>query len=156
PLRVKLSRGAILVLLLVPIWKIAGSFWRLGPQPVNPESARLGGVLFTHRWSEQDPLAKGDGLGPVYNATSCEECHSQGGVGGSGAPGRNVTVYGLARRHPKGFPQAGIVHQKAVRPSFQETLNLVHPSLSSQSSIPLAALTDRRGRRSPEVIVGQR
>jgi len=33
--------------------------------------------LFMHEWTPNDPLSpEGDGLGPVYNATSCLECHS--------------------------------------------------------------------------------
>ncbi|HZW33866.1 MAG TPA: di-heme oxidoredictase family protein [Isosphaeraceae bacterium] len=156
PLRKGLSRTLIAVLLLVPVWKIAGSFWRPGPQAVRAESARLGRVLFTHRWTHNDPLAQGDGLGPVFNASSCVECHSQGGPGGGGPVQHNVTVYGLVAPHPKGLPQSGVVHQKAIAPAFQETLNLVHASLPAAPSIPLPVLTDRSRRRSPDVVVTQR
>ena len=53
-----------------------------------------GMVLFTHEWTANDPLCPtGDGLGPVFNATSCAQCHSQGGVGGSGGNDHNVTMF---------------------------------------------------------------
>ena len=43
---------------------------------------------------------------------------------------KNVTVYGLTASTKPGFPLSGVVHQKAVRPAFQETLDLVHPALA--------------------------
>ena len=40
--------------------------------------------MFEREWQPNDPLAHGDGLGPVFNAKSCAACHFQGGVGGGG------------------------------------------------------------------------
>jgi CxxC motif-containing protein (DUF1111 family) len=37
-------------------------------------------------------MSHGDGLGPVYNATSCVACHNQGGTGGGGPSRRNVQI----------------------------------------------------------------
>ena len=57
----------------------------------------------------------------------------------------NVTVYNLAKPHPRGLPQSGVVHQNAIASVFQETLRHVHPSLPAQASLPLSAslrLTD--------------
>jgi CxxC motif-containing protein (DUF1111 family) len=107
---------------------------RSAPAPVSAETSRLGRELFVHRFTERDPLTGGDGLGPVFNASSCVECHNQGGVGGGGPAGNNVTVYGLAKPHPKGLPQAGVVHAHAINSAFQETLRYVHSSLPSQPS----------------------
>jgi CxxC motif-containing protein (DUF1111 family) len=81
----------ILALLLAPAYKIIGSLWNPGPRPVDSESARLGRLLFVHKWTAKDSLAHGDGLGPVFNATSCVECHSQPAAGGAGPISRNVT-----------------------------------------------------------------
>jgi CxxC motif-containing protein (DUF1111 family) len=128
-------------LVLVPAWKCVEPLFRSGPTPVSREASRLGGELFVHRWTERDPSAGGDGLGPVFNASSCVECHNQGGVGGGGPAGNNVTVYSLAKRHPKGLPQSGVVHAHAINTAFQETLRQVHSSLPSQTSLSLAALT---------------
>jgi len=49
--------------------------------------------LFAREWLPHDPRsAAGDGLGPVFNDTSCAGCHNQGGVGGAGPPSKNVQV----------------------------------------------------------------
>src|SRR5947209_1317649 len=64
------------------------------PQPVDPEQANAGAKLFKHDWKPADPLAAGgDGLGPVYNATSCVACHNQAGPGGGGGLEHNVTTF---------------------------------------------------------------
>jgi CxxC motif-containing protein (DUF1111 family) len=156
PFRVRPAHGIILALVLVPAWKLVEPLLRSGPKAVSAEASRMGRELFTHQWTEHDPLAKGDGLGPVFNASSCVECHSQAGPGGGGPIAKNVTVYGLVAPHPQGLPQSGVVHQKAINVSFQETLSQVHPSLPHQPSISLSVLTDRTRRRSPEVVITQR
>lgn len=52
-----------------------------------------GRELFTREWLPDDPRsANGDGLGPVFNDTSCAACHNQGGVGGAGPASKNVQV----------------------------------------------------------------
>lgn len=52
-----------------------------------------GRELFTREWLPRDPRsAAGDGLGPVFNDTSCVGCHNQGGIGGAGPPSKNVQV----------------------------------------------------------------
>ncbi len=130
---------------------------RPGPKPVSAASAAAGRELFNHEWTPDDPLTKGDGLGPVFNARSCVECHSQGGPGGGGPVAKNVAVYGLLPRRRRGIPRSGVVHQKAVRPEFQETLDLVHSGLPHEPSIPLALLTGTPRITLPaEVVVTQR
>jgi CxxC motif-containing protein (DUF1111 family) len=146
----------LLVLVALPAWKLAEPLWRPGPKVVSAQAALLGRELFTHEWKEHDPLTHGDGVGPVFNATSCVECHQQAGPGGGGPISKNVTVYGLVAPHPQGLPQSGVVHQKAINASFRETLSQVHPSLPGTPSIPLSTLTDRTRRRSPDVVVTQR
>ncbi|HZZ70691.1 MAG TPA: di-heme oxidoredictase family protein, partial [Pirellulales bacterium] len=52
-----------------------------------------GRELFNREWLPGDSRAHGgDGLGPVYNDSSCIACHSQGGVGGSGPSSKNVDI----------------------------------------------------------------
>ena len=154
--RIRLAHGIILVLVAVPLWKVAGRVWRPGPRVVSAATREAGRELFNHEWTPGDPLTKGDGLGPVFNARSCVECHNQGGAGGGGPVANNVTVYGLATADTHGLPRAGVIHQKAIAPEFQETLDLVHPGLPREPSIPLAVLTDRKRARLPDVVVTQR
>lgn len=146
----------VLALVLVPVWKVVEPLFRSGPRAASPEAVRAGRELFVHEWRPGDSLTGGDGLGPVFNAASCVECHSQGGPGGGGPVSKNVTVYGLVEPHPRGLPQSGVVHQKATSRGFQETLSLVHPALPPLPSIPLDVLTNRSRSRPSGVVVTQR
>ena len=65
-----------------------------GPAPAGETSRpseadlKLGRELFSRQWRPNDPRCHGgDGLGPVYNATSCVACHGQGGPGARGPRG---------------------------------------------------------------------
>src|SRR5690242_13063692 len=52
-----------------------------------------GRELFLREWTPGDPRSHGgDGLGPVFNDSSCVACHNQGGVGGAGPASKNVTL----------------------------------------------------------------
>jgi len=154
--RVRPAHWIVLALAIAPAWKVVERFTAPGPKEVSAESAAQGQVLFNHEWTVNDPLTKGDGLGPVFNAKSCVACHNQGGAGGGGPVERNVTVYGLVNPPKNGIAQSGVVHQGAISPKYQETLNLVHASLPAQPSIPLSVLTDRTRPPSTEVVVTQR
>ncbi len=57
------------------------------------ETAPDGRELFTREWVPGDSRAHGgDGLGPVYNESSCVACHNQGGIGGGGPSGKNADI----------------------------------------------------------------
>ena len=52
-----------------------------------------GREIFVREWIAKDPRSHGgDGLGPVFNDSSCVACHNQGGVGGAGPASKNVTL----------------------------------------------------------------
>lgn len=64
-----------------------------GAAPPAGDARSLGRELFSRTWNPNDPRCHGgDGLGPVYNATSCVECHGLGGPGGAGPSGMNVQL----------------------------------------------------------------
>ena len=68
-----------------------------GPSP--GEVIALGRALFDRRWLPNDARCHGgDGLGPVFNATSCLDCHSQGGPGGGGPARTNAELVTVVRR----------------------------------------------------------
>ena len=97
-------------------------------EEVDVAMAQAGHTLFVHDWTPRDSLASGgDGLGPVFNATSCVACHHQGGVGGSGSLKHNVTVFTVRADRAGGKPRQGVVHAFATK--FQETLAQVDPAL---------------------------
>ena len=52
-----------------------------------------GRELFTRQWIPGDARSHGgDGLGPMFNDTSCVACHNQGGVGGAGSKAKNAQI----------------------------------------------------------------
>jgi CxxC motif-containing protein (DUF1111 family) len=81
--------GRVLMMLVVPVHLQA----RGGDSTPAPEVLELGRDLFTHRWMPGDPRSRGgDGLGPVFNAQSCLDCHDRGGTGGAGHSARNIDI----------------------------------------------------------------
>jgi cytochrome c peroxidase len=106
---------------LVVLWNtLPGLPVMWGPR-ASAEMKAAGQAIFEHDWTVNDPLAGGDGLGPVFNATSCLACHFQGGVGGGGPNRHNVRAFEVlpSRRNP--HLQSGLIHHFAVAPAYQET-----------------------------------
>ncbi len=132
------SYAAILLAALCPVGIRTLSWKSVEPIEVDPAMAKAGQDLFLHEWKPNDPLAHGgDGLGPVYNASSCVACHIQGGQGGSGGLRANVTTF--VNTHPlPGQPREGVVHAKAVR--FPEDLAMVDPALPALRQPSLSQL----------------
>ena len=66
----------------------AAANWSLLVIPVQTGQAQneeVGRAVFTHNWQPNDSNSpNGDGLGPMFNAQSCAQCHHQGGLGGGG------------------------------------------------------------------------
>lgn len=145
-----------LALVAVPAWKVGQWAWGARPRRVDAAAVAAGATLFHHEWTPHDPLTNGDGLGPVFNARSCVECHSQGGAGGGGPVDVNVTVYGIVDGQTGGLPPAGVVHRKAVRPDLQETLAQVRAGLPEAPSLALAEILDGGGTRLAGVQISQR
>ncbi len=135
-----------LVLLAPPLYKIGEWAWPVsGPKPVSLQAVAAGRDLFHHEWQVNDPLSSGDGLGPIFNARSCVECHFQGGPGGGGTVEKNVTIYGASPGllpKDKSIPSLGVIHASATQPEFQERLSLVLPGLPGTPSVPLVTLVD--------------
>lgn len=95
------------------------------PKSVSHEIAKSEGQqLFEHVWTDHDPLAgKGDGLGPVFNARSCVECHFQGGCGGSGSNKHNVQVFEVLPDQAGGPMLGGVIHADGIGSQAMETKN---------------------------------
>ncbi len=91
----------------------------------SAEMKRAGQELFVHQWVAHDLRAHGDGLGPVFNASSCVACHFQGGVGGGGDVAHNVTAYEVHPTVRDPDLQHGLVHALAVDNLFVESRALV-------------------------------
>jgi RNA polymerase sigma factor (sigma-70 family) len=94
------------------------------------ERAR-GEMLFAREWVPHDRMAKdGDGLGPLYNETSCMACHGLGSPGGAGPESKNVvlvTATSNTRRPPKSLDQihpglrnsrSAVIHRYGTDPDY--------------------------------------
>lgn len=116
-------------------------FWQGGrPILVDPAMAQAGEVLFNHKWELKDKLSPdGDGLGPVYNASSCVACHNQAGPGGGGGVEHNVTTFTVRTAGME--PRQGVVHAFGG-----ESLRDVHPQMDDIHRPTLAQLVNLQGR----------
>lgn len=91
----------------------------LAPRASAAEKA-AGLALFEREWQPHDTLAHGDGLGPVFNARSCVECHFQGGLGGGGDNRHNVLAFEAHPTVDRPDVKGGLVHKFAVENRFFE------------------------------------
>jgi CxxC motif-containing protein (DUF1111 family) len=93
-----------------------------GPSASASEIAE-GRELFEHEWAPNDPLAGGDGLGPVFNAKSCAACHFQGGLGGGGRLEHNAVGFEVFPRPNDPTFITGTVHNFSTAPGTKETVS---------------------------------
>jgi CxxC motif-containing protein (DUF1111 family) len=135
---------------------------RIRTEPVDSAMAQAGETLFKRDWKAKDPMCPaGDGLGPVFNATSCVACHNQGGVGGAGGLKHNVTNFTV--KLPGQKPREGVIHAEHIDgPAKRETLQHIHPALGAITRPTLENLNLTPGREAehlnlpPGVTVSQR
>ncbi len=80
--------------LLVALILACGSCGAFLATTCAEEAAKIDGrELFTREWIPGDARSHGgDGLGPVFNDTSCVACHNQGGIGGAGPAAKNAQI----------------------------------------------------------------
>ena len=101
---------------------------------VTPAKIAAGKALFEHDWSENDPLCgEGDGLGPVFNATSCVACHFQSGVGGGSGNDFNVVAFEVETERDLEV-KSGVVHAHSTHKAFAETKEIAERLLPSNRS----------------------
>ncbi len=109
-----------------------------GPTASAAEIA-AGRTLFEHEWQPNDPLAHGDGLGPVFNAKSCVACHFQGGAGGGGEVMHNAVNYEVLPRPRDPEMHVGTVHNFSVDGKSKESfaaLRKLYPVLKGEQAPP--------------------
>ena len=144
-------RPAHWIVLMLCCWPRRGRWSNglCGPAPSRSTAQAVAGgrELFNHEWTRQRPARQGRRARAGLQRQLLRRLPQPGGPRRRRAdrPERHGLRPGSAR--PARFPRSGVVHQKAVRPEFQETLNLVHPGLPATPSIPLSELVDRTARR---------
>ena len=97
--------GGIMVLIvsgalgLFPGWLAAAEG---GASTVKDKAmVALGAELFHREWMPADERSHGgDGLGPVYNDTSCVACHNLGAPGGGGPSNKNIVLLNAGLTRP--------------------------------------------------------
>src|SRR5688572_9509810 len=104
-----------------------------------------GRELFVREWIPNDSRSRtGDGLGPMFNDSSCVACHNQGGVGGGGPRAKNAQIISAftqaiafaaeGERPPAALkPEA----QKAAIEQQREELTKLHPGFATARSVVL-------------------
>lgn len=93
----------------------------------------VGRELFVRQWLPDDPRSvAGDGLGPVFNDTSCVGCHNQGGVGGAGPPSKNAQI-------------ASVFSASATIPGVSFTFSFAGPKVEVGNGTKKAAPTTKLG-----------
>ena len=102
---------------------VAASAMAEAPRPTDDLSARVerGRELFLREWLVGDSRTQGgDGLGPVFNDSSCVACHNAGGPGGGGPSSKNVDIITASAMFvPSDMgASADPVHLPAPAPSF--------------------------------------
>jgi CxxC motif-containing protein (DUF1111 family) len=86
----------------------------------KPDQVAIGYEIFNREWLPADSRSHGgDGLGPVFNDTSCVACHNAGGGGGGGPLSKNIDILAASRNRNGGMlPNAP-----------PQTLNLPEPTI---------------------------
>jgi CxxC motif-containing protein (DUF1111 family) len=103
------------------LWLLTPGVPVLHGPAASAEYKEAGLTLFEHEWKQGDPMAKGDGLGPVFNARSCATCHFQGGVGGGGDIAHNITAFEVHPVKDRPEVEQGIVHAFSISKDCQES-----------------------------------
>src|SRR5262245_8993739 len=120
-----LGLALLALVVLALVWHFSPGLPVLFGPWASASTKQAGMELFVHEWQHNDPLAHGDGVGPVFNAASCVACHNQGGVGGGGGLEHNVQTYTVLPTNRDPEVRTGAIHANATLPAFQETFDLV-------------------------------
>ncbi len=85
---------------------VGGGSMSWADEAPSKDRADLGRELFLREWTPGDARSHGgDGLGPVFNDSSCVACHNAGGAGGAGPASKNVDIIS-AFSNTQNFPPA--------------------------------------------------
>jgi mono/diheme cytochrome c family protein len=91
-----------------------------------------GKELFTREWLVGDSRSHaGDGLGPLFNAHSCDACHNLSGIGGAGGRHSNVTVVSAFLDQDWSETPSKLPKQPK-----RDRLARIHPALRTENSFP--------------------
>jgi len=105
-------------LCIVVCHAVGGGLARADSGPKEADQVASGYEIFNREWMPNDPRGHGgDGLGPVYNDSSCVACHNSGGSGGAGPISKNIDILS-ASLNPGGLVIAPVA---ALAPDQRQT-----------------------------------
>lgn len=97
-----MKRFSTAIMAMTMTLPLFGSAAAQGLAAIKQSQIVHGSQLFMQDFVPRHPTLQGDGLGPLFNASSCVACHNQGGVGGGGAAEFNAKSVGIDRLEIKG------------------------------------------------------
>jgi CxxC motif-containing protein (DUF1111 family) len=115
-----------------------------GAEKTNPVA--VGYEIFNREWMPNDPRGHGgDGLGPVYNDSSCIACHNSGGSGGAGPTSKNIDILSASRNlgamAPAPAPATGDQTNNVCKPAENspafDALDPIHPGFRTTRNVVL-------------------
>lgn len=87
-----------------------------------------GAMLFAKEWVPGDPMSRGgDGLGPLFNESSCVACHGMGAPGGAGPEAKNVVLLSGSATTKEAAAKLENIH-----PGFRGTSSIVLHRFSTE------------------------
>jgi len=99
--RSAMSKGGLFAWMgfcVAAVQSAGGGLARADAKSEKPDSVAIGYEIFNREWLPNDPRSHGgDGLGPVYNDSSCVACHNSGGSGGAGPVSKNIDILNASR-----------------------------------------------------------
>src|SRR5262245_39580411 len=128
--------GVVVGVVAIALWVWSPGLPIIWGPSASASEVAAGRELFEHEWQPNDPLAHGDGLGPVFNAKSCASCHFQGGLGGGGGVEHNALAFEVFPRPGDLTFRTGPVHNFSVDRAHKETergLQKMYPAIPGRT-----------------------
>lgn len=119
----------------------------LPPEVATHAQLQRGQELFMREWKAGDSATPtGDGLGPVFNAKSCADCHNMGSVGGAGTKESDVDLLSLILPSHMDHTNRLTFRERMILfdPSFAVGTNSIRPSITLHKSSTNPAYSEWR------------
>ncbi len=117
---------------------IGGELARADARAEKPDSLAVGYEIFNREWLPNDPRSHGgDGLGPVFNDTSCVACHNSGGSGGAGPVSKNIDILNAGRNLGMAAQAPMPPNGKPSPPTSVNPLTAFHPGFRTSRTVVL-------------------
>ena len=129
---------AWLGLCVAAVQSIGGGVARADSKAEKPDSAAIGYEIFNREWLPNDPRSHGgDGLGPVYNDSSCVACHNSGGSGGAGPVSKNIDILNASQNRGNAIEPPTGTDSKPSSPAPANPLTDFHAGFRTSRTVVL-------------------